>query len=342
MRRTNVPRGFTLIELLVVIAIIGVLIALLLPAVQSAREAARRAQCVNNFKQMGIALHNYHDTMGSFPIGRMGVGYTYPPTVTGVPQRRTWAFSVLPYMEQTNLFGAINFDLPFYFAQNTTVIRTPLSMFQCPSDSPSIQEPDTPYPRGKGNFAANWGNTHFWQDERPTEPNGLNPWNTGPLGVQGMPVGAVDLRFTGAPFMGNRATGLRNFRDGTSNTILIGEVIMGANAAGGAYDHRGDIFNDDLNCTMFNTYTPPNSQIPDWMGGDANGRPWCSFGLIGGVPPCTGGQPSFNAARSRHPGGVNVLLGDGSVRFVKNTVDVMTWRAIGSPAGGEVISADNF
>ena len=330
-------RGFTLIELLVVIAIIAVLIGLLLPAVQAAREAARRAQCVNNFKQMGLALHNYHDTNGSFPIGRMGVGYTYPQVAD---QRKTWAFSVLPFFEQSNLYNAINFSLPFYERPNTTVIRTPLAMFQCPSDTPSIQEPDTPYPRSKSNFAANWGNTHFWQDETGRGAEGPNPWNNGPMGLQGAPNGNS---FMGAPFKGNKSTGINEMTDGTSNTILIGEVIMGANAAGGqAYDHRGDVFNDDYNCTMFFTYTTPNSTVPDRLAGDAAGRPWCSFGLLGNVPPCTGGTPVFNAARSRHPGGVNILFGDGSVKFMKSTVNVATWRAIGSPNGGEVVSSDSM
>src|SRR5215218_9304305 len=131
--------GFTLIELLVVIAIIGVLIALLLPAVQAAREAARRSQCTNNFKQMGIAMHNYHDINNALPIGRQDA------------QRRTWAMSILPFLEQGNLFGAINFSQPFYERANTTVIRSAISGFQCPSDRPSIQEPDTAYPRSKSN-----------------------------------------------------------------------------------------------------------------------------------------------------------------------------------------------
>ncbi len=334
--RVRAPRaGFTLIELLVVIAIIGVLIALLLPAVQAAREAARRTQCVNNFKQLGLALHNYHDAVGSFPIGRMGVGYSYAPQRG---QRRTWAFSALPYFEQTNLFNAINFNWQFYERPNTTVIRTPLAMLQCPSDMPSIQEPDTPYPRGKGNVAANWGNTHFYQNEN-RGASWPNPWNIGPLGTQGTVMG--NNYFMGAPFKGNKSTKIAEFTDGTSNTILCAEVIMGANAAGGAYDHRGDIFNDDYNCTMFFTYTPPNSKIPDQMGGNAQGYPWCSYGKLPNVPPCTGGTP-FNAARSRHPGGVNTLFGDGSVKFVKNSVNVYTWRSLGSPNGGEVISADAY
>jgi prepilin-type N-terminal cleavage/methylation domain-containing protein/prepilin-type processing-associated H-X9-DG protein len=344
--RERAPRGgFTLIELLVVIAIIGVLIALLLPAVQAAREAARRAQCTNNFKQLGLALHNYHDAMGSFPIGRMGLGYTYPTAGARAAQdyhRRTWAFSTLPYFEQSNLFNAINFSQAFWEPGNTTVIRTPLGAFQCPSDTPSIQEPDTPYPRGKGNIAANWGNTHFFQDEA-RGADWPNPWNTGPMGVQGTPTGSLGNAFAGAPFKGNKATNVAEFTDGTSNTILCGEVIIGANSGGGqAYDHRGDIFNDDYNCTMFFTYTTPNSKVPDQLAGDGNGRPWCSYGLLANVPPCTGGTPVFNAARSRHPGGVNALFADGSVHFVKDSVSLQTWRAIGSHQGGEVISADAY
>jgi prepilin-type N-terminal cleavage/methylation domain-containing protein/prepilin-type processing-associated H-X9-DG protein len=327
-------RGFTLIELLVVIAIIGVLIALLLPAVQAAREAARRAQCTNNLKQLGLALHNYHDSLGTFPIGRMGIGYDYSPQRG---QRRTWAFSVLPYFEQNNLFNAINFDLEFYESANTTVIRTPLGMLQCPSDTPTIQEPDTPYPRSKGSYAANWGNTHFFQDEA-RGADWPNPWNNGPLGLQGAPNGNA---FVGAPFRGNKPTSLREYIDGTSNTSMIAEVIMGPNAGGNLYDHRGDLFNDDYNCTVFHTYTPPNSKVPDQMGGDADGRPWCTYRQIAQAPPCTGGIP-FNAARSRHPGGVNALFGDGRVQFVKDTVSISVWRAVGSLNGGEVVSSDSY
>src|ERR1700678_835829 len=110
-------RAFTLIELLVVIAIIAVLIALLLPAVQAAREAARRSQCVNNLKQLGLAMHNYHDAQGSFPIGRTGLGFTYPNT--SIDDRRTWAFGILPQLEQSSLFNAINFNLSFYVPQQT-------------------------------------------------------------------------------------------------------------------------------------------------------------------------------------------------------------------------------
>ena len=335
----NGSRGFTLIELLVVIAIIAVLIALLLPAVQSAREAARRTQCVNNFKQMGLALHNYHDSQGGFPIGRMGIGYGYATN----DNRRTWFFSVLPFIEQGNAFNAINFSLPFYNRPNTTIIRTPMAAFQCPSQSPSIQEPDTPYPRAKGSMAANWGNTGFYQNEggRGTGAQGQaggDPYTGGPMN------NGAAVTFTGAPFKGNLSTGLRDIIDGTSNTMLVGEVIMGINGTSGSsgpgygpYDHRGDIFNDDANCAMFMTYTTPNSKIPDQM---------ASLTFCGNLwqnnPPCNALVPVWNSARSRHPGGVNILFADGSVKFIKETVSFIPWRAIGSPSGNEVVSSDSY
>lgn len=345
IRRNRTP-GFTLIELLVVIAIIAVLIALLLPAVQSAREAARRAQCVNNFKQMGLALHNYHDTMGAFPIGRMGIGYNYSPNGD---QRRTWYYSILPFIEQGAAFNANNFNVPFYFPQNTTVIRLSFTAFMCPSQSPSIQEPDTPYPRGKASIAANWGNTGYYQDEAKRGSGaqgqaGGNPYTGGPMN------GGAAVAFTGAPFKGNISTSLRDMTDGTSNTLLCGEVIIGQNTAGfapktypgtlgkyGPYDHRGDVLNDDYNCTMFHTYTTPNSQLPDQMGSYT----FCGNRFMNN-PPCNDLNPAWNAARSRHSGGVNVLMGDGSVKFIKDSVNVLAWRALGSPAGGEVVSSDSY
>jgi len=313
-------RGFTLIELLVVIAIIAVLIALLLPAVQAAREAARRTQCVNNFKQLGLAMHNYHGVNETFPIGIMGAGFNYSPNNNN---RRTWAFSILPYLEQGSVFNAINMSLPFYFPQNTTVIRTRFNVLQCPSDPAggTTQEPDTPYPRKKANVAVNWGNSHYWQGEKV----GPSPYTGGPAG---------NVTFAGAPFKLNLSTGFREMTDGTSNTMLIGEVKIGANAPGGDYDHRGDIFNDDYCCAMFMAYTTPNSRIPDQLGqcGKAASQ----------VPPCNQNSPRFTASRSYHPGGVNILFGDGSVKFIKDSVSLATFRAISSPSNGEVISADAY
>ena len=342
--------GFTLIELLVVIAIIAVLIALLLPAVQFAREAARRAQCTNNFKQMGLALHNYHDSQGGFPIGRMGIGYTYNNTPFSGNFRRTWYYSIMPYVEQGAAFNAFNFSLPFYYQDQRTVFRMSFNIFQCPSQTPSIQEPDSPYPRGKASIAANWGNTGYYQDDTNFGTGqqgqaGGNPYVGGPM------FGGAAVPFRGAPFKANVSTNLRDMIDGTSNTLLCGEVIMGQDSSYfapiaypntswgsyGPYDHRGDVLNDDYNCTMFHTYTTPNSMYPDQMGS------WVFCGnRYQNNPPCNNLVPAWNAARSRHPGGVNVLMADGSSRFIKDSVNFQTWWSLGSPNGQEVISSDSY
>ena len=318
-------RGFTLIELLVVIAIIAVLIALLLPAVQAAREAARRSQCINNFKQIGLAMHNYHDVNQAFPIGRMGTGYAYTGASSD-PNRRTWVMSILTGIEQGPLFNAINFSQSFYLPANTTVIRSTISVFQCPSDTPSVASMnEAAYLRSKGNVAVNWGNSHFWQDE--TGRDGTNPYS-GPYGV---------VRFSSAPFYPNKSTNLRDFTDGTNGTMLVGEVISGKESSTSA-DHRGDIWNDDYNCTMFMAYTTPNSPIPDQMGSN---QVYCGQGTANN-PVCKAALPAFNTARSRHSGGVNILFGDGSVRFIKSSIDPATWRALSSTQGGEVVSSDAY
>jgi prepilin-type N-terminal cleavage/methylation domain-containing protein/prepilin-type processing-associated H-X9-DG protein len=332
-------RGFTLIELLVVIAIIAVLIALLLPAVQAAREAARRTQCVNNLKQLGLAMHNYHSTVGTFPIGVMGI--RGPQVINnknfyldGTPaanHRRTWAFMILPYLEKGPVFQAINFSLPFNpptGAANNTVSELLINSYLCPDD-PTVNQIDQNN-RREGNYVVNWGNSNWNQDMFPA----FNPF-VGNLNVPGNPV-----PFLGAPFTMDKAYGVQNINDGTSNTLLMAEVIIGATMGATGYEHRGDIYNDDYNCAMFMAYTTPNSLIPDWI---ANG--YCHYPFQNN-PPCagtTGGaQNAYNAARSYHPGGANALLADGSVKFFKNTINIATWRALSSTNGGEVISADSL
>ncbi len=326
-RELRKPDGFTLIELLVVIAIIAVLIALLLPAVQAAREAARRSQCVNNLKQLGIAMHNYHDVNGSFPIGRTGQGFTYPGTSTD--NRRTWAFGIFPFVEQDVAANATNYSVPFYNRPNTTVILLNLSVFDCPSDpgKDMIEEPTTAYPRAKANYMVNWGNMHYWQNQN--QSLGANPWSTTllppPLNV---------VAFLPAPFSANIVSNFAKMTDGSSNTLLMSEVKIGENK-GNSSDHRGDIYNDGPNCSMFMAFTPPNSTIPDQM------RSFCQYPNAQN-PPCNNNTPEFNAARSFHPGGVNTLFGDGRVQFVKNSINLIVWRALSTMAGGEVISADAF
>src|SRR3954468_859489 len=187
--------AFTLIELLVVIAIIAVLISLLLPAVQSAREAARRSQCVNNMKQLGLAMHNYHDTVGTFPIGAMGVrslasGGRYPDGTAVGSARRTWVPMLLPYIEQGTMANAYNFSINFNDVRNTTVELSVVSVFSCPTD-PNYGSIEQSPGRRQGNYLVNWGNTTWYQSLNAT----YNP-------VTGIyPPGATQpVNFMGAPF----------------------------------------------------------------------------------------------------------------------------------------------
>jgi len=168
-----------------------------------------------------------------------------------------------------------------------------------------------------------------------------NPWTTGTAFGSGSPLNAVT--FAGAPFSANRTSGLQTISDGSSNTLMMSEVIIGIPGSSGASssgvygDHRGDIYNDDYNCAMFMAYTAPNATIPDQMGYTN----FCQY-PNGTNPPCNANTPVYNAARSWHSGGVNALYCDGSVKFAKSSVNVLTWRALGTTQGGEVISSDQY
>jgi prepilin-type N-terminal cleavage/methylation domain-containing protein len=326
-------RAFTLIELLVVIAIIAVLIALLLPAVQAAREAARRSQCVNNLKQFGLAMHNYHDTIGTFPIGLMGFrsplaaanGGKYPDGSASGNVRRTWAWLILPYIDQATLANAINYSLPFNNHAHDTAVRIIPGTYLDPSDPNKGFIDVGSYPVRKVNYMVNWGNTHYFQAFPQTPP--INPF-AGPF------IANEVVPFMGAPFSIDRSYALQSITDGASNTLLMSEIRVGI-PDGTNQDHRGDVFNDDYNGAMFNGYTPPNSTFPDYASGGCQSQ-------VPGNPPCVSKTPTFNAARSYHPGGVNALLSDGSVKFFKNTVNVTVWRALSTSQGGEVISSDSY
>jgi prepilin-type N-terminal cleavage/methylation domain-containing protein/prepilin-type processing-associated H-X9-DG protein len=327
MEMTMRRRGFTLIELLVVIAIIAVLIALLLPAVQAARAAARRAQCVNNLKQIGLALHNYHDTVGTFPIGRMGINRPtgdpgYFGDATGTNSRRTWSISLMPYIEQGTVFQTYNFSRNFYDLSQTTVLRNVIAAYSCPADPNAgmMENPTSVTEVRKGNYMANWGNATYDQAGVASS----NPF-AGPQGT---------VSFLGAPFALDKAFGIRDLVDGSSGTLLFSEVIIGTPDATGGYDHRGDLYNDDYNCAMFMAYTTPNSKLQDYV------PSYCR--MNGTNPPCISMKPAFNAARSYHAGGVNALLGDGSVKFFKDSINVAVWRALSTSQGGEVIDASSY
>src|SRR5262245_60178641 len=215
MRRAS-RHGFTLIELLVVIAIIAVLIALLLPAVQSARAAARRASCVNNLKQLGVAMHNYHATIGTFPIGRQGINRPsgdpgYLGDASGTNHRRTWTFGLLAQIEQGTMLNAANNCFSYNHLSNSTVVSKFVGVYACPAD-PHAQSNIANLTLGlrEATYMVNWGNATYSQDAFN------NPYTTGP---------APAAQFGGAPFTLDKVFGIESIVDGTSNTLLMSEVI---------------------------------------------------------------------------------------------------------------------
>jgi prepilin-type N-terminal cleavage/methylation domain-containing protein/prepilin-type processing-associated H-X9-DG protein len=369
-------RGFTLIELLVVIAIIAVLIALLLPAVQSARESARRIQCTNNLKQLGLAFMNYESGNNCFPPTTILV-----PAPTGAPG--TWLFESswssfargAPFMEQGAFYNSINFSLTYSAAPNTTVAIMPLPALFCPSDPGSHIDDaalggtgyaTTSYGTCDGDWyvwSVNWGTT-----------NTVGPMNRSMFGP-------------------NYARRIAMVTDGLSNTLMVSEGLIG-HAQMRSCMSTPSVPSDSIT----GTWSPTNVPLPGTnssaalsqliascgtatgkakAGGPIGHTRWCNGGVYysgftTAMPPnpnltaisratgyTNGGQqvpmdwdsvdendggPTYMslAASSLHPGGVNAVFGDGSVRFIKNSVSPITWRALGTIAGGEVISADNY
>jgi prepilin-type N-terminal cleavage/methylation domain-containing protein/prepilin-type processing-associated H-X9-DG protein len=350
-------RGFTLIELLVVIAIIAVLIALLLPAVQAAREAARRAQCINNCKQVGLAIHNYESANNCLVPGNIaGEGQAMMPGVGTCGraifsncQNSPWFTLLLSQIEQGTLYNALNFTLgmegplapfPLGFFANSSIAITKVGIFQCPSDRSQLFQINPGYAGGllsgpmltKGNYGASFGNTFWGQDSPATSSPMIDP-------VTGL-----------VPVFMKSAFGHYNVRfahvtDGLSNTVFVGEILQGDQ-----FDIRGVMWSTIPGGGSFFSRMPPNNPIDYYRGGIVgdylNNAPglFC-FSNPGQDLPCTPGasdRGAYAGARSRHPGGINVLMGDGSVRFVKNSINMPTWLGLNTIQGGEVISADQY
>jgi type II secretory pathway pseudopilin PulG len=291
--------------LLVVIAIIGILIALLLPAVQAAREAARRSQCSNNLKQISLAMHNYHDTYKTLPIGNTECCWG------------TWKIGILSFIEQDNLYqkwtqacSATDPSNAYRYgaAANQPVTTATINAFLCPSDIPNA-----PIGQIKShNYAVNRGNTGYAQQST-----------------------LLGVTFRGAPFKSagcadasKRTVGFAEILDGLSNTLIVGEVIIGQGSDLRGFSWWGD-------ASGFSTFLAPNSPLPDRI----YSASYCKNTPPN--PPCdvsTSTYPTMFASRSRHPGGVQVSLSDGSTRFVSETIDISIWRALSTIQGSEVIS----
>jgi prepilin-type N-terminal cleavage/methylation domain-containing protein/prepilin-type processing-associated H-X9-DG protein len=365
-RNANRCRGFTLIELLVVIAIIGILIALLLPAVQAAREAARRAQCTNNMKQIGIALHNFHDANGRLPYGcyePYGTQWHKYSDDASNPFGPNWAVLILPYMENQPLFNAANIgsypgpNADFSYAtKNTnppkltgydlswrcsTLISSTIRTYLCPSDKGNIEpfSDPGPFPAEKnwarGNYACNNGATdadHCREaNDAPTaSPNWAPFTNCSKKGVMGV--------FYGLPFP--------YVTDGTANTIMVNEVRIGLNAM----DRRGTwamgFVGASMTCATRDYNPTPNNTIQesDEIQGCANfaaqfpNRGQMKMGCIADPGSINDGAQ----ARSQHPGGVNALFCDGHVQFVKDSISNKNWFAINVCNDAFVLSADDY
>lgn len=336
MKLRSRMRGFTLIELLVVIAIIAVLIALLLPAVQQAREAARRSQCKNNLKQFGLAMHNYHETFGMFPLAKFGSVYDSGGTASSNSWRAFSAHAMmLPYMDQTPVYNQFDFNLMVMngaantHGNNPVIKNTKIPGFRCPSDQKFLGA------EAGNNYLGSAGPTTFW---------GISAANQ--IGM----------------FNYQRTTSFAELTDGSSNCIAASEATVGNNNAavydlrrshvraipfsgtpekfwtqaqldaygtaclagtGNVHAHKGREWANGIGSqTIFNTLNNPNTKNPD-------------------CHPCGGcgwyDSAGVWSARSMHTGGVHCLLGDGAVKFISDNIDNTTWQRLGGVSDGNVV-----
>jgi prepilin-type N-terminal cleavage/methylation domain-containing protein/prepilin-type processing-associated H-X9-DG protein len=329
------PLGFTLVELLVVITIIGILIALLLPAVQAAREAARRMQCGNNLKQLGLAAQNYHTPHGQFPPGSISTSKARTD-IYGSP-RTPYLVMLYPFIEAENISAQIqcndSYGILTANPSNTNVVRQSISSLLCPSDGLGGALGPAYAPgwvltqdyAARSNYLGFMGYALGWDlASPPTTPTPPTGWNSGWISVFGH----------------NRGARIADITDGTSNTMLMSEYLTGIRSG-----DRGIFWHSMSPGTgSIQVYDTPNSSNPDYLYSTS-----CPSDGSGNMPeanlPCSvpaSDSDHYNkwaAARSSHPGGVNVVLCDGSVQFIGDSIDIATWRYLGFIADGQTVSA---
>ena len=384
--KSRIRRGFTLIELLVVIAIIAVLIALLLPAVQAAREAARRSQCVNNLKQIGLGMHNYQSSNACFPQG-MSSAAINPNYAGGYAGWTEWSAQaeLLGYMEQTAIYNSINFSFcggqGYGYRANSTGALATIASFLCPSDGNAKGAQfnggdNYSYPPGNNSYRGSVGTTTQPYDKYSRGKQGWGDCRPDPMNIAGGTPGCRS--FTTGVFTYWGVYDLRDITDGSSNTVAFAESLTGDQQL---VPKRGvsvigvdgaDTYNvpdatialkDGTLNTALQTCTNSFKAAASGSLSNANGVRW-AWGSVGitlmntVVPPssnqytwntcrtsCGGCSPddsSYSNAQSNHPGGANFLFADGSVKFLKSTINQTTYMALGTRAGGEVISSDAY
>jgi prepilin-type N-terminal cleavage/methylation domain-containing protein/prepilin-type processing-associated H-X9-DG protein len=343
-RRTQVAacRAFTLIELLVVIAIIAVLIALLLPAVQAARESARRAQCVNNLKQIGLAILNYESVQGSYPMGTLQKGRAYDNCSATIGH--TWANYIYPFLEQSNSYNTINYSRPYNSFANMTAFDFRVASYLCPSDSVATKFDasqnfiTTVQSSYSGMIGLTEALIYHW-----TSTNADRCYAIDSEGVFGI----------------NIAYSISQIVDGTSSTIMVGETARFVNEPAGSNFNFSNMagwfagppwtgkpaFNDTRISAL--AYAVPRLNAPPSMTMGTSSPPSC----LTSTSPLLTDKPNWSQTctligqfgfRSLHAGGANFLFSDGSVHFLKDSINLASYRALATRSLGEVVSADAY